>query len=233
MFNAEEDDERLRDYIDELSTAPTQDLPDRLHKECQQILSKQNLSPSSYTDQDLHYLALLTVHLLYNQHLTDDAKHLYNETLIRALKQEYELINNEKLDYIEKYHSLEDKLRQELNLNEKVYDQLQNKYDELLEQSELERLHLKKSIEDLGEQYSLREKQFELNLFNLHQENEKLKVNIHQLEEDQQKVAVKDYEQLRQDYDELINENELLKEYNSQMYQQKLQDDKENGKSIP
>ncbi|CAF1066100.1 unnamed protein product [Adineta ricciae] len=228
IFNAEEDDERLREYIDELSLVPIQDLPDRLHKECQQILSKQNLSPSSYTDQDLNYLALLTVHLLYNQHLTDDAKHLYNETLIRALKQEYELINNEKLDYIEKYHSLEDKFRQELNLNEKIYDKLQNKYDELLEQSELERLHSKKSIDDLSEQHSMREKQFEFNLFNLHQENEKLKHSIHQLEECQQKVSVKDYEQLRQDYDELINENELLKEYNSQMYQEKLQDNKEN-----
>ncbi|CAF4984732.1 unnamed protein product, partial [Rotaria sp. Silwood1] len=33
-----------------------------------------------------------------------------------------------------------------------------------------------------------------------------------------------EYKQLRQDFNELINENELLKDYNSQMYQSKLQD---------
>ncbi|UJR33572.1 hypothetical protein I4U23_021010 [Adineta vaga] len=225
LYNVEDDDERLRDYMDELSTLPSDAFSDRLAKECQQILSKQNLSTLSYADLELNHLALLTVHLLYNQHLTDDAKHLYNETLIRALKQEYELINNEKLDHMEKYHSLEEKCREELNSNKKIYDKLQNKYDELLEQSELERFDSKKSVADLAEQYSLREKQFEFNLFNLHQENDKLKTNLHQLAEIQEKVSVDDYEQLKQDYDELINENELLKEYNSQMYQRKLQDD--------
>ncbi|CAF4415190.1 unnamed protein product, partial [Adineta steineri] len=37
-----------------------------------------------------------------------------------------------------------------------------------------------------------------------------------------------DYEQLRKDFNNLINENELLKDYNSQMYQRKLQTD-DNG----
>jgi len=92
-------------------------------------------------------------------------------------------------------------------------------------------------LNDLGEQYDLREKQLEFNLYNLHQENEKLKYNFNNLEDNYQKLLEKDYEQLdrdyqqlRQDFNEMINENELLKDYNSRMYQQKLQGNEDNGK---
>lgn len=225
----DEEDDRLQDYIDEMSTLSADDLSDRLKKECCQVLSKRNISPSSFADLQLNPLALLAVFALYNQHLTDDAKNLYNETLIRALKQEYELINNEKLDFVEKYHHLEDKYRQETAVNQKKMDKLRNQYEELLEQSELERLDSKKLADDLSEQHALREKQLECNLLNLHQENEKLRCSLNSSESEQQRFAEKDYDQLRRDYNELVNENELLKEYNSQMYQQRLRRNKDDG----
>ncbi|CAF3671069.1 unnamed protein product [Adineta steineri] len=208
LFNSDDEDDRIQEYIDELSSLSIDDLSNRLNKECHQILSKQNLQKSLYANYKLNHLALLTIHLLYNQHLTDDAKQLYNETLIRALKQEYELINNEKNDSVEKYDLLEEKYQNELNNIEKKFEKLQNKYDELLEQNELERLHSKKSFNDLTEKYDLGIKQLQLNLHEDSQNN--------------------DYEQLRKDFNNLINENELLKDYNSQMYQRKLQTD-DNG----
>ena len=194
-------------------------------------LIKTKFQISSYPNLDLHHHALLTIYLLYNQHLTDDAKQLYNETLLRALKQEYELISNEKNDAIENLNSLEEKYLNEINLNGNKYEQLQNKYEELLEQNELERLDSKQSLNDLIEKYDSRDKQMEFNLYNLHQENEKLRFNFKNLDENYRNIVEKDYEQverdyqqLRQDFNDLMNENELLKDYNSQMYQRKLQD---------
>jgi len=188
----------------------------RLTKECDQILTKQNLSKDIYSQLDNNQLALITIYSLYQQHLTDDAKLLYNETVIRALKQEYELINNEKTDYMERYLT-------EVHATQKKYDQLQNQYDELLEQNELERLHAKQSMKDSIDNY-------ELQLYNLHQDNEQLKFNINILQNNYQKVQDlnydelnREYQQLRTDYDELINKNELLLNYNSEMYQRKLQ----------
>ncbi|CAF2108518.1 unnamed protein product, partial [Rotaria magnacalcarata] len=223
LYNHDEDDNNLLDYIDEISSLSPTDLTDRLNKECQQILIKQNLSLSSYDNLQLNHYALMAIYLLYKQHLTDDAKQLYNETLIRALRQEYELINNEKHDYMEKYNEAEENYLNKLNLNEKKMHQLQNKYEELLEHNELERLDSKKLLNDLAEKY-------EFNLYNLHQENENLKYNLSNLSQSREKSLGNDqnqlqseYQQLRQDYDELISENELLKDYNSQMYQRKLQ----------
>ena len=223
LLTYDDDDDRLRDYIDEISSLPSDDLSNRLNRECQQILSKQNFEKESYPQLDLNHLALITIYSLYHQHLTDDAKQLYNETLIRALKQEYELINNEKTDYMERYIT-------EINATEKKYHQLKNEYDDLLEQNELERLDSKQSLMKLTEKY-------EHQLYSIHQENEQLKYNLNNLQENYQKVQGEDYqglkqeyEQLRRDYDELINENELLKDYNSQMYQRKLNDGPEDSK---
>jgi hypothetical protein len=50
---------------------------------------------------ELNQLALIALNSLSNQHLIDEAKQLYDETVIRALKQEYELINNEKDNLIQ------------------------------------------------------------------------------------------------------------------------------------
>ncbi|CAF4514139.1 unnamed protein product, partial [Rotaria sp. Silwood2] len=231
VFPTNEEDNQLLDYIDEICSLSSNDLSTRLNKECQQILSKKNLLLNSYENLQLNHLALITIYLLYNQHLTDDAKQLYNDTLIRALKQEYELINNEKNDYIEQFNCLKEKYLNDLNMNEKNFHNLQNQYDELLEHNELERLDSKKSLNDFIEQYDLREKQFEFKLYNLHHENENLKFNLNTLQDNYEKLVEKNYEQLemeykqlRQDFNELINENELLKDYNSQMYQTKLQE---------
>lgn len=143
---------------------------------------------------------------------------MYNETVIRALRQEYELISNEKNDYMEKYINETDQI-------EKKYNKLQNQYDELLEHSELERLDSKQSLDDVIQKY-------EINLYKLNQDNERLKYNLNISQENYQKIQDQNYEQLqneyqqlRRDYDEIINQNELLKDYNSQMYQRKLQVD--------
>jgi hypothetical protein len=140
---------------------------------------------------------------------------------------------------MEKYNSLEETCQHQLNLNEKNLDKLQNQYDELLEQNELERLDSKQSINELIEKYENRIKQFEFNLYNFHDENEKLKYNLNNLNDNYETIVGKNYEELerdyqvlRQDYDGLINENELLKDYNSKMYQEQLQDKKDNGKTI-
>lgn len=60
---------------------------------------------SSFPNLDLHQLALLTLYSLANQHLIDEAKQMYNDTVLRALKQEYELISNEKNDLIQQIES--------------------------------------------------------------------------------------------------------------------------------
>jgi len=120
-LNIDEDNE----YINEISSLSSIDVSNKLNKECQQILSKQNFELTSLPNLDLNQLSLIALHSLYNQHLTDEAKQLYNETVIRALKQEYELINNEKNDFIEKSNEL----------------------------LELERLHSTQTINDLIEKY--------------------------------------------------------------------------------
>ena len=116
-----------------------------------------------------------------------------------------------------------DKYHTEIDEYEKRFHKLQNQYDDLLEQNELERLDSKQSLTNLTEKY-------EFNLYSLHEENDKLKYNLNNLEHNYQKIKENDYEklnneyqQLRQDFNDLINENELLKDYNSQMYQRKLQ----------
>ena len=183
---------------------------------CEQILSKQNFDRQSEPDLQPNHLALIALFSLYNQHLTDDAKQLYNDTVIRALRQEYELINDEKNDYMEKYLQVTESSDKKLN-------HLQNQYDELLEQDELGRFNSQKTIDDLKSAY-------EFQLLNLHQDNEQCKLNYKNLEEQYQQIKDKnydelesEYQQLREDYNELINKNELLQDYNSQMYQNKLQ----------
>ena len=89
----------------------------KLNKECEQIFSKQNLNSSSYSNLDLNQLALVAIHSLSNQHLVDEAKQLYNETVIRALKQEYELISSEKNDLIEQIGSECSQSRENIDWN--------------------------------------------------------------------------------------------------------------------
>ena len=156
--------------------------------------------------------------------------------MLRAVKEECELISNEKNDYVEKYHSLEEQFQQQSSLLKTNFHELQSTHDDLLEQNELERLDAKQSLSELAEKYAAREKQMEFNLFNLHEENQKLKHELHQLKENYDSLAEKDYgqldeeyRQLRKDYDEVINQNEFLKDTNSKMYQENLQGSTENG----
>lgn len=193
-LNIDEDNDRLKDYINEISST---DVSNQLHKECQQILSKQNLDLSNL---DLNQLSLITLYSLHNQHLTDEAKQLYNETGLRALQQEYELINEEKNDLIEQLNSL------------------QKHSNELLEH---ERLHSKQIVKDLIEKYEIERGQLQMNLFNLNEENEKLQ---QQLNNQNENLTDNQYNQLKLDFDQLMNENELLKDYNAQIYQEKLQE---------
>ena len=57
------------------------------------------------------------MHSLSNQHLVDEAKQLYNETVIRALKQEYELISSEKNDLLEQIESESSQSRENIDWN--------------------------------------------------------------------------------------------------------------------
>jgi chromosome segregation ATPase len=182
-----------------------------LKKECQQIVSKQNLKLSSFPNIELNQLALIVLYSLDNQHLTDEAKQLYNETVIRALKEEYELINTEK-----------NELMEQLNLSQEELNNLQLKYDEFLKQIELERGDFKQAIKDLTEKY---EKQLEVNRDTSHEDDNKLN------EEKNYGELEREYKQLRQDFDNVNNEYELVKDYNSQMYQEQMQGVKNNGKT--
>lgn len=188
----------------ELASRSPTELVDLLNKECQQILDKQKFNSSSLPDLDLNQLSLIALHSLYNQHLTDDAKLLYNETVVRALKQEYELLNNEKNDLIEQ-----------------------------LTKTEQEHFQTKDVIKDLTEKYQTEKSQLELSLSDLKQENARLKDELNQqpdqIENDQYESLQKECGRLTQENNDLVNENELLKDYNAQMYQEKLQD---NGKTI-
>ena len=106
-----------------------------MEKECRDILSKEKLPLSSLPNADLIEVALIALHSLSHQHLTDEAKHLYNETVIRALKEEYELISSDKNDLLEQLDSLRDKNR------------------EALQRVDAERTELKERLEELTEQY--------------------------------------------------------------------------------
>ncbi|CAF1461374.1 unnamed protein product [Adineta steineri] len=198
--NYEDDDDRLNEYINEISSLSPTEVSNQLNQQCQQILSKENLSLTSFPNLESNHLSLLALHSLYTQHLTDEAKQLYNETIVRALKQEYELLNNEKTDLIEQLNSF----------------RLKN--DELLQQIELEQIHTKALIE----KYELNENQLKNNLLQLTQENQ-------QTIENKYEELEKEYNQLKLDFNELINENELLKDYNAQMYQEKFQEKEDNG----
>jgi hypothetical protein len=236
--NDGEDDDRLFEYMNEISLLSADERSDRLRKDCQQILSKHNVPAMHYADLDLNQIALITMHSLYHQHVSDEAKQMYNDTLIRALKQEYELINNEKTDCLEQYHRLEEEYQRQTATNTKTFGQLQHTYDELLEQNELERLHAKQSTDSLMETFDKSAQQMQINVFTLHEENQKLKYNYEQLKDQYERSTEKNYDELdeeyqrlRQDYNDVINQNELLKDINSKMYQETLQDTNGKGKS--
>jgi hypothetical protein len=116
-------DEQLNEYINEILFLSLTELADQLKNECEQILSKLNFNLESFPNLELNQLALITLYFLSNQHLIDEAKQLYTETVIRALKQEYELINNEKNDLIQQF-DLERSQSEELikDLNKKLID---------------------------------------------------------------------------------------------------------------
>lgn len=116
-----------------------------------------------------------------------------------------------------------EKYLQAVESSDNKLNHLQNQYDELLEQDELGRFNSQKTIDDLKSAY-------EFQLYNLQQDNEQFKLNYKNLEEQYQQIKDKnydelesEYQQLREDYNELINKNELLQDYNSEMYQNKLQ----------
>ena len=239
LLNSDGDDYLWSDYLVEISSLSPADLTERLKRECEQILSKQNVRTSAYPDLDLNQLALTAFYALYHQHIADDAKQLYNETMLRALRQECELISNEKNDYLEKCRLLEEQFQQQSNIHERSFGNLQNTHDDLLEQNELERINAKQSLSELADRYSAREKQWEFNLLTLHEENQKLRQELDQLKEHYDSLAEKDYEQLdaeyqqlRQDYSDVINQNELLKDINSKMYQENLQGGEQDGKQF-
>ncbi|CAF3690411.1 unnamed protein product [Rotaria sordida] len=158
-----ENNDQLNEYINELSSQSSIDISNNLNRECQQILSQQNLKLTSISNLELNHLALITIYFLYHQHLSDIAKELYNETFIRALQEEYNLLNNEKNDLIEHINSIQEKFQQ----------------------IEDERLYSQEIIRKLNE---------------------------------------KNYEQLEKQYNDLINENQLLKDYNALIYHDKLQE---------
>ena len=226
----DDEDDQLLEYIFEISILSTPDMTERLQKECQQILSKQNIRSSAYDQLNLDQRASISLYCLYHQHLADEAKQLYNEASIRALQQEYESINNEKVEYDEKFSAMEEQYHQRLKINEKQLFDLQQTNEELSEQSELERLGNKQSMDNLVEQCHARIQQMEYSLYQAHEENQQLQFQFNQLQEHYQALSGNDYdqlnteyEQLKHDYDELINENELLKDINSKMYQEQLQ----------
>ncbi len=115
--------EQLNEYIHEILFLSLTELADQLKKECEQILSKLNFNLESFPNLELNQLVLITLYFLSNQHLIDEAKQLYTETVIRALKQEYELINDEKNDLIQQF-DLERSQSEELikDLNKKLID---------------------------------------------------------------------------------------------------------------
>ncbi|CAF5221857.1 unnamed protein product, partial [Rotaria magnacalcarata] len=108
---SDDENNQLNAYINDISYLSSIDLSNALNKECQQFLLKKNLKLNSYSNLELNHLALITIYFLSNQHLCDNAKELYNETVVRALKQEYNLLNSERNDSIEKMNSLQAQLQ--------------------------------------------------------------------------------------------------------------------------
>jgi len=99
------------EYLEQIVCLSSKQLLTKLRQECEQTLSKQNVqfSPSI----DLNQLALLTVRCLSNEHLVNEAKQLYNETVLKALKEEYELLTNENNNLnqqIEQYEIIKDQI---------------------------------------------------------------------------------------------------------------------------
>ncbi|CAF4939413.1 unnamed protein product, partial [Rotaria sp. Silwood1] len=171
-LNTNEINNQLNEYINEISFQSSMDLSNNLIKECQQILSKQNLKLTSIPNLELNHLSLITIYFLYQQYLSDNAKELYNETVLRALQQECNLLTNEKNDLIERINSMQEKFQK----------------------IEYERLYSEEIIKNLND-----------------------------------KLNDKNYEQLEKEYNQLLNENQLLKDYNAQIYQDKLQHEIEHG----
>lgn len=230
MDDGEYENGSLIDYIMEISLLTSDEAIDRLRSECEKVLSKQKVPSDMYENLNLNQYASASLFAMYQQHLAYEAQHLYDEASLRALKQGYELTHNEKLDNEEKFGSMEDQYRQKLSAVEKEFISLQQKYDDLLEQTELERLELKKSFDDTMEQYRLHESQMQSNMFVVLQENQQMRLELSQWQENYQALTGNgynqlqmEYETLKRDFDEAINQNEYLKDVNSKMYQAQLQ----------
>ncbi|CAM2716368.1 unnamed protein product [Rotaria socialis] len=170
---SDDENNQLNAYINDISYLSSIDLSNALNRECQQFLLKKNLKLNSSLNLELNHLALITINFLYNQHLCDNAKELYNETVVRALKQEYHLLNSERNDSIEKINSLQ--------------EQLQHMDDERCNSHEL--------------------------IKNLNKNNEKLNSELKQIEYY--------YEQLEKEYNRIGRENELLRDLNTKIYQER------------
>ena len=205
------------------------DLRDRLNKECRRILSKQKLNLASFPNLELLRLALFTIYFLSNRHSSDYEKIFDNETVIRALKQESDLTNEEKRDIMEQINCLQEQNRREHN-------NLQTKFEELCQQLELERLNSQQVTKDLINKYETKQMQLEVHSSELHEENKRLSDALNQLRIDYEKLSKNDYErlekwhrQIKLDCDPLINEDELLKHANSHMHQRRLQKMNGNG----
>ncbi|CAF3442491.1 unnamed protein product, partial [Rotaria sp. Silwood2] len=72
----------INNQLNEIYSRSSMNLSNNLNKECQQILSKQNLKLTSIPNLELNHLTLITIYYLYQQNLSDNAKELYNETVL-------------------------------------------------------------------------------------------------------------------------------------------------------
>ncbi|UJR13672.1 hypothetical protein I4U23_000684, partial [Adineta vaga] len=259
--DAAEDNDRLNDYMMEITSLSSTELADQLNKECQQILSKQNFQFTSSLDLELNQLSLLALHSLHNQHLTDDAKLLYNETVVRALKQEYELLNNEKndlieqitknelehletkanlLNLIEENKRLKDEII-EMNRNseeikenryeilEKEFHQLKQEFNELVNENELlkdynaqmyqEKLQEKKD-NDLVEIKSSCDIDTQCDLIDAAQQNNSKQSDWNnEAPPREQPSTDEEIVRLKTIVEEILHENEQLKDLNSELYE--------------
>lgn len=115
-------------------------------------MSKQNTNLISNQQNQPCQSALITLFILYNQHITDQAKHLYNQTVLRALKQEYETLNDEKNELIDTYESTIKELKekiQQANNESKMIEEDDASQDEINQFEEIiEGKHLPKTTID-------------------------------------------------------------------------------------
>ena len=199
--NLDTTNDRLNQYIGELSSLDLNNLSDRLEKVCQEILSKQNLQISTISNKDLSACALMSLHVLTERHLTDEARRLYDETVIRALKEEFELLMTKKDELTEQLSDVQ-------KTNQDEFNGLKLKYDEILEVLENEQNQSKDRMIDLEEKYQqiVEENSIKSN------EMKKLK----QILDDHQQLQIK-YEELNEEFQRILKENDLLKEYNAQI----------------